>query len=111
MASFAGRIEITYRNVLQNVVTTGVDVPENATINEKKSHCRKGEEEAALVLDISSPSAPKGALKVVFKQSPDNNDSSVFAIQFTVRTTEDTFPGLESKYQGKVRLCLVSSAQ
>lgn len=100
MVSFAGRIEIKYRNVLNETVQTGVDVPKNATVS-AQSHCAEGEEKEVLVLDIQSPSAPQGVLIFTFlKNSTNKNDSTLTSLELTLRTNDDLFPGLSSSYLG-----------
>ena len=104
MVTFAGRIEIMYRNVLNHTVTTGLDVPKNASVS-SKSHCAEDQDEETLILDIESPSVPQGALMFTFlKNSTNKNDSTLSGIELSLRINDDLFPGLSSEFLGRTAL-------
>lgn len=102
MLSFAARIDVSYNNVLNQTVTTGLDIGDNSTVDPKTSKCSPGSSQQvfALRFDVSG-SASKGLLEITFQQDQSNNDSTIYGVQFTVSITEDLFPGISSTYLGK----------
>lgn len=100
MISFAGRIEIKYLNVLNETVTTGLDVPKNATVS-SNSHCAEGQDEEVLILDIESSSVPQAMLMFTFlKNSTNKNDSTLTSLKLTLQTNDHLFPGLSPVFIG-----------
>lgn len=91
-----------YRNVLNHTVTTGLDVPKNASVS-SKSHCAEDQDEETLILDIESPSVPQGALMFTFlKNSTNKNDSTLSGIELSLRINDDLFPGVSSEFLGEM---------
>ncbi|KAI2802803.1 Lysosome-associated membrane glycoprotein 1 [Blomia tropicalis] len=99
MASFASRIDITYKNIDKHIVQTGLDVSNNATVNQIQSQCYSEDDQQMLVLNLNTLS--NGTFKWTFEKNTTNNDSMIHSIKITVQVNEQLFPGISSKLIGK----------
>lgn len=85
-------------NIHNKTVTTGFDIPENATVNRDLSMCDPKGATEVLALDFQSHSLAHGYLVAIFKKDAKTNVSSLFEVMITHPITETVFPGISKFY-------------
>ena len=95
MIKFAGQIDISYVNVHNETVTTGFDIPADASVNRELSNCDPKGTSERFALDFKSNCMLDGYLVAIFKKDTKTNDSSLFEVMISYPITEEVFPGID----------------
>lgn len=97
MAQLATKVTFQYRDRYDRLVTSGVDIPRNATVDNRISDCPVNTTRQVLGISFSQPH--RGFMVLTFDKN-DNESVVVSDINVNFIITESLFPNINSSYLG-----------